>query len=94
MDELSAAAAVLAVAHDPDTDEEMEQEGAAGARGGDLRQWPAPESSEAGKENEHHLPEQQQVGTDNGKVMTHPPTPSHIPRAPSLTRYWHPTDLP
>ena len=90
MDELAAAAAVLAVDIESDSDEELGQEAPGGAPVGDLLRRPALEPSRVDKENENGPPEQQRPGTDNHKVSMHLRMQSYTPRAPSFTRCWHP----
>ena len=58
MDELAAAAAVVAMPIEDNAEEEMELELAAGTSTGDDAQAPLVESSSADKENEGNLPVQ------------------------------------
>ena len=94
MDELAAAAAVLAMDVGPDPGEETVQETNGSPCGGDLGQQPAPRLPPAGKENKLDHPEQREAGTDFDKVMMRLRTRTHAPRALSFTCYRHPTNLP
>ena len=68
MDELDAAASVLAMDDESEAEEDMVQDGNSGASGGDDEQPPVPEQPVAGAEGEGDLPERQRVGTDDQKV--------------------------
>jgi hypothetical protein len=94
MDELAAAAAVLAMDVGPDADEETVQENSSGACGGDVQQQPTPSLPVAGEENQISRPEQREPGTDFDKVMMRLRTLAHAPHSLSFTCYWHPADLP
>ena len=94
MDELAAAAAVLAMDVDSNADEAEAQEETCGGQAADHGRPPAREPRAADKENERAAPESRGLETDKEKVWTLPKIPPFAPCARSLTRCRHPTDLP
>ena len=86
MDELAAAARVLAVAADSDAEEETEQPGPGVAAGRDERGLPADVEMAGEKENKDGEAARGQVGDANPQVTTAPCVPFCTACAPPFTR--------
>ena len=84
-DELAAAASVLAMAVDSDSEEELVLEVVSGDPDGDLQRRPALELSSDGEEHKPDLPDTGGVGAAIHKVSIVPRTHPPHPRAPPLT---------
>ena len=69
MDDLVAAASVLAMEVDSDAQDAMEQEDLAGARDGDLLQSSLEECCSANKENDAGLPDSRALGAASKQVL-------------------------
>ena len=94
MDDLAAAASVLAMEVDSDAQDDVEQEDLSGARGGDLLQSSLDECCSANKENDAGLPDSRAHGAASKQVLA---DYSNLLAAPSDladTRYHLPVDQP
>ena len=80
MDDLAAAAAVLAMEVDSDAEDDMEQEVDAGEHGGDLLESGAEQLRTANKENDTGLPDSRAFGAAHKQVF---PDPSNLRLTPS-----------
>ena len=94
MDDLAAAAAVLAMAVDSDADDDMEQEVDAGEKDGDLLQSTTDECHSEDKENEGDIPEPRELGAATKQVITDPSNLRVTPSDLSDTHCHHPVDKP
>jgi|EP00966_Prymnesium_polylepis_P321605 hypothetical protein len=91
MDELAAAASVLAMDVESNPDEDGEQDVLAGEPGGeDARSCPFKPAAEE-KENHSDHPEQRDVRTDHLKVSKYCRTQLRALPALSFTFWWHPS---
>ena len=91
MDELAAAAAVVAMAFDSENPEDAELETTVGTVGAAIGEEAAVGSASADEENQQDLPVPRRLGTANPKVILHPLASRAPPiRSPKLTLCPHP----
>ena len=91
MDELAAAAAVVAMAVDSENPEDAVLETTVGTVGAAVGEEAAVESTGADKETQPDLPVPRRLGTVNPKVILHSPASRAPPtRSPKLTLCPHP----
>jgi hypothetical protein len=94
MDDLVAAASVLAMKCDSEAQDDMEQEVDAGEHGRDLLETGTQQCYSANKENERGLPDSRALGAANKEVLADYSNLFAAPSDLSDTRYHLPVDQP